>query len=74
MPSESVLCYNRGGERHYQPIDALTGHKLRLNFTGDYASQNDDRITSRQLSGWVRPRCRCPRSMAQENQIQLLLS
>src|SRR5262245_354663 len=25
----------------------LTGHKLRLNFVGDYASQNDDGITSR---------------------------
>ena len=24
----------------------LTGHKLRLNFPGDYASQNDDGITS----------------------------
>ena len=25
----------------------LTGHKLRLNFAGDHASQNDDGITSR---------------------------
>jgi hypothetical protein len=25
----------------------LTDHKLRLNFAGDYASQNDDGITSR---------------------------
>src|SRR5882724_2025021 len=25
---------------------SLTGHKLRLNFPGDYASQNDDGITS----------------------------